>query len=165
MQHARQLRQLERLDQEVDGAALDRGDRFGDAAEAGHHDRADLRIAIERFVEDRHAVGIGQPEVDDEAVVGERPQPLDGIGGIGGLRGGKAVGFQAGDDGLTEIEVVFDDKNGRQGSLAHISVRSTSRCLVPMVSAVPKAPEPHRAPAGPLSNPIDCTCPKLKCSL
>jgi len=35
------------------------------------------------------------------------------------LCGRKAVGFQAGNDGLTEVEVVLDDKNGRQGSLAH----------------------------------------------
>ena len=51
VQHARELRQLERLDQEVDGAALDRRDRFRDAAEAGHDDRADLRVALERLVE------------------------------------------------------------------------------------------------------------------
>ena len=94
-------------------------DRFGDAAEAGHDHRADLRVAIEGFVEHRHAVGVGQAEVDDEAVVGERAQPLDGVGGVAGLRGGKAVGFEAGDDGLAEIEVVFDDENGRQGALAH----------------------------------------------
>ena len=111
--------ELERLDQEVDGAALDRGDCFGDAAEPGHDDRPDLRVAIECFVEDCHAVGIRQPQVDNEAVVGKRAQPLDGIRGIGGLCGRKAVGFQAGNDGLTEVEVVFDDKDGRQGSLAH----------------------------------------------
>ena len=133
VQHARELRQLERLDQEVDRAALDRRDRFGDAAEAGHHHRTNLRVAIEGFVEYRHAVGVGQAQVDDESVVGERPQPLDGIGGVAGLRRGKAVGFEAGDDGLAEIEVVFDDENGRQGALAHIFVSVNKSSLDPEV--------------------------------
>jgi hypothetical protein len=103
--------------------ALDRRDRFGDTAEPGHHHRANLRIPLESLVEYCHAVGVGQPQVDDESVVRERPEPLDGIGGVAGLGGGKAVGFEAGDDGLSEIEVVFDDQNGRQGALGHMFVR------------------------------------------
>ena len=42
--------QLERLDEEVDGAVLDRLDGFGDAAEAGHHDRLDVGIAPDRLL-------------------------------------------------------------------------------------------------------------------
>ncbi len=42
-QHARQLRQLHRLDEEVDGAALDGRHGFFDTAEPGHHDRDDFR--------------------------------------------------------------------------------------------------------------------------
>ena len=71
LQHARELRQLERLDQEVDRAALDRRDRFLDAAEPGDDDAEDAGIAIERRVEDVHAVGVGQPQIDDQRVVGE----------------------------------------------------------------------------------------------
>ena len=54
-----------------------------DAAEAGDHDREDLGIAGERRVEDVHAVGVGQPQVDDQGVVGERLEALDGVGGVG----------------------------------------------------------------------------------
>jgi hypothetical protein len=123
LQHAGELRQLERLNQEVHGAPLDRRDRFGDTAEPGHHHRANLRVPLESLVEYCHAVGVGQPQVDNESVVRERPEPLDGIGGVAGLGGDKAGGFEAGDDGLTEIEVVFDDQNGRQSALGHMFVR------------------------------------------
>ena len=48
-----------------------------DAAEAGDDDGADAREERERLVEDVHAVGVGQPQVDDQGVVGEAAQPLD----------------------------------------------------------------------------------------
>ena len=73
---------------------LDRGDRFVDAAEAGHDHRANLRVAVEGLVEHRHAVGIGQAEVDDEAVVGEPAKAFDGVGGVARLGGGEPVGFE-----------------------------------------------------------------------
>ncbi len=146
MQHAGELRQLERLDQEIDRAALDRGDRFGDTAEAGHHHRANLRVALEGFVEYCHAVGVGQPQVDDESIVGERPQTFDGVGGVAGLCRGEAVGLEAGDNGLTEIKVVFDDKNGRQGALAHSSLASTSRRGIRLVR--------HRATGAQVGSPV-----------
>ena len=68
LQHLRELHQLERLDQEVDGAALDRLHRFVDAAEAGHDDAADVRVAGERLVEHVHAVA-------RRAAAGRRPAP------------------------------------------------------------------------------------------
>ncbi len=92
-QHARQLRQLERLDEEVDGAALDRGDGFLDAAEPGHHDGEDLGVARQRGVEDVHAVGVGQPQVDDQGVVGEAFQPLERVRAVGRLGDGEAVAW------------------------------------------------------------------------
>jgi hypothetical protein len=73
VQYPGELRQLEWLDQKVHRPALDRRDRFCHSAEPGHDHGANLRIATQRFVQHRHAVGIGQPQVDDQAVVGERP--------------------------------------------------------------------------------------------
>ena len=110
-EHTGELGQLERLDQEVDGAALDRADRFGHAAEPRDHHGEDFRVARERRVEDVHAVGIRQPQVDDEAVVGEGVEALDGFRGIGRLRDRETVGFQGFDDELTEIRFVFDDEH------------------------------------------------------
>ena len=51
--------------------------RFVDAAEAGHDDRRDLGIAGEGGVEDVHAVGVGQPQVDDQRVVGEALEAVE----------------------------------------------------------------------------------------
>jgi hypothetical protein len=165
VQHACELRQLKRFDQEIHRAAFDRRNRFGDTAEAGHHHRANLRITLESIIQDCHAVGVGQSQVNDESVVGEGAQPLGGIGSVTGLRRSKAVSFETGDDGLAEIDVVFDDQNGRQGALRHRLVRvqqvvagrplagvprlafrweglSAGYCLVQM-SSVPHVPELH----------------------
>ena len=49
LQAARNLRELERLDQEVHGAEPNRVDRFLHAAEAGDDDGADGRVAFERL--------------------------------------------------------------------------------------------------------------------
>jgi hypothetical protein len=84
-----------------------------------HHDRPDFGIAVERFVQYRHPIGIGQPEVDDESIVSKRPEPLDRIRGVSGLRRRKTAGFQTGHDGLTKIEVIFNDEDGGQCALAH----------------------------------------------
>ena len=119
VEHVGELTELERLDEEVDGAALDGLDRFLDTAEAGHHDRLDFGVAGERRVEHLHAVGVGQPQVHDERVVGEAGQPLGGVGGIGGLGHGKSLGFEGLGDEFTEGGFVFDDENGRGRCLCH----------------------------------------------
>ena len=91
-------------------------------------------------------------------------QPLDGIGGVAGLGGGKAVGFEAGDDGLAEIEVVFDDQNGGQGALAHISCVSTSRRGSSITGRLaPRWEGLFRLTVEQLIH--HCTRPKTKCSL
>src|SRR5690606_33012581 len=56
---ARDLRQLERLDQEIDRAQPDRLDRFFDTPEPGDDDGADRRIALDRVAEHLHAVTVG----------------------------------------------------------------------------------------------------------
>ena len=94
VQHARHLRERKRLDQEIDGAALDRVDRVGDAAKAGDHDGANLRVERQRLVQHVHAVRVGQPQVDDHRVVGEAAQPFDGVLAVGCLGDGKPVGLQ-----------------------------------------------------------------------
>ena len=111
VQHLRELRQLERLDQEVDGAALDGLDRFFDAARTRDDDGANLGIAGERRVEDVHAVGVGQPQIDDEAVVGKAFEPRLRIGRVKRLRDGEALGFERVGDELTKFGFVFDDEN------------------------------------------------------
>ena len=119
LEHARELGQLERLDQEVDGAALHRLNRLGDAAEAGHDDGLDLRVARDRLLEHRHAAGVGEVQVDDEAVVGKGLQSLPGAGRVGGLRDGKAGAFERFAERLPQVGVIFDDQYGRLAGIRH----------------------------------------------
>ena len=111
MQHARQLRELERLDQEIDGAALDRRDRLLDAAESGDDDGADVRVARQRLVEHFHAVGVGQAQIDDQAVVGEPFEARCRIGGVERLGDRESFRVQRLRDDLPELGVVLDDEN------------------------------------------------------
>ena len=92
---------------------------FGDAAEAGHHDREDVGVARERRVEHFHAVGIGQAEVDDQGVVGEVLEALDGVGGVGRLGDLEPVGAQRLGDELSQIGFVVDDQDGGLGGAGH----------------------------------------------
>ncbi len=119
VQHLRQLDELKRLDQEVDGAALDRLDRVLDPAEPGDDDGANLGIAGERRFEDVHAVGVGQPQIDDEPVVGKPFETGDGVAAVERLRDGKAFGFERFGDKLTQIGLVFDNEHGGLVVLSH----------------------------------------------
>ena len=119
VQHLCELHQLERLDQEVDGAVLDRLDRLFDAAEAGDHDRPDLGIARQRCLEDVHAVGVGQPQVDDQAVVGEAFEAGHRIGAVQRLGDREPLGFERFRDELTQIGFVLDDEHGALFVLIH----------------------------------------------
>ena len=118
------LRELERLDQKVDGAALHRADGFGDPAEPGHHDRQDLGIAGERVVEHLHAVGIRQPEVDDERVVGERLEAFDRFARVGGLSDLESIGAERLRNQLSEIRFVIDNQDGGVGRAGHKAAAS-----------------------------------------
>jgi hypothetical protein len=92
--------------------------RFLHAPEAGDGDGADPGIARHRFVQHRHAVAVGQLQVDDQAVVGEPVQPFDRVGGVGRLHR-KAVRFERLDDRGAEIEVVFNDEDSGRSGLRH----------------------------------------------
>ena len=118
--------ELKRLDQEIDGAALDRRHRLVDAAEAGDDDGADRRVERERLVEHVHAVRVGQAQVDDQRVVGEPTQPLDGVGAVQRLGDGKAVGLEAFDDDLPKVRFVFDDEDGRARTIDNTVCHDTS---------------------------------------
>ena len=66
-----QLVELERLGDEIGGAALDRFHRVLHRPEAGHHDDHDLRIPIHRRFEHADAAHAGQAEVGQDEVEGE----------------------------------------------------------------------------------------------
>jgi hypothetical protein len=119
-QDARELRKLERLDQEVDRPLFDRLDGLGHAAEAGHHDREYLGVPREGGVQDVHPVRVRQLQVHDDGIVGERLQALDGLGAGGRLRDGEARLGQRRRHGFAELGFVLDDEDaglcsGRHG--------------------------------------------------
>ena len=118
-QHARQVRELHRLDEEVDRAAFDCGDRILDAAESGHDDGDDFRITGHRRVEDVEAVGVGELQVDDESVVGEAFQPVERIGAGGRLGDRESLFRQMLRNDFSEIVVVVDDEHALLGSRRH----------------------------------------------
>ncbi len=116
----RELRELERLDQEVDGAALDRRDRLVDAAEAGDDDAADRR-------DSGRAPRRGRPCRWRRAAAGRRPgrrrrsrrRRLDRVGARSPTRTGAKP--SASSDSTTicaKVGFVFDDEHGRADSRA-----------------------------------------------
>ena len=82
LQHLHQLDELEGLDEEVHGAALERANRVVDAAEARGDHAAHVRVTGQRFVEHVEPVAVGQLHVDDQRVVGEAVEARQGIGGV-----------------------------------------------------------------------------------
>ncbi len=115
-QHAGEMGQLHRLDEEVDGAALDRRDRFFDTAVTGHHDRHHFRVAGEGGIENLEAVGVGQLQVDDQAVVGEAFETVLRVGPGGRLGDGEAFLRQMFRDDGTQLVIVFHDEHARLGT-------------------------------------------------
>ena len=111
-----ELGQLERLDEEVDRAALDRRDRFFDAAEPGHDDRHDFRVAARARHRESRAVRVGQLQVDDQPVVGEASEPVQGVGAGGRLCDGEALLRQVFRDDGTQLVIVFHDEHARLGT-------------------------------------------------
>ena len=90
---------------------LDRVDRLDHAAKARHDDGLDVRIARDSVLQDGHSVGIGQMQVDHEAVVGERLEPLRRCRRIGAFRNRKAGRFERLGERLPERGVVFDNQD------------------------------------------------------
>ena len=62
-EHVQELVGLERLGDEVGGPALDRRHGVPHRAEPRHHDDDDVRIAVDRRVEDAVAADAREPEV------------------------------------------------------------------------------------------------------
>ena len=71
MQDVQELLALERFRDQVDGAPLYQGDGIPDGAVAGHDHDDDVRVAVERGVEDAGAGQPGEPQVGQDDVEGE----------------------------------------------------------------------------------------------
>ena len=135
-EHARELGDLERLDQEVGRAAFDRRDRLGHSAETRDHDREDVGIASESRVQDVHAIGVRQPEIHDQGVVGECLQPLLRFFGVRGLRDGETIRGQRLRDQLAEISLVVHDKNSGLSDGRHrVTTRAHTSEKSPLIAA------------------------------
>ena len=106
-----------------------------DAAEAGDHDGADLGVAGERRVEDVHAVGVGQAEVDDEAR--RRRSALRrsmASAASAAWATAKPSAFSDSAIELAEIGLVFDDEHGGLGGAGHhraVTAHDTSAEILP----------------------------------
>ena len=71
MQDVQELLALERFRDQVGGAPLYQGDGIPDGAVAGHDHDDDVRVAVERGVEDAGAGQPGEPQVGQDDVEGE----------------------------------------------------------------------------------------------
>ena len=111
---------LERLDQEIDGAALDRLHRFVDTTESGDDHGTNRREERPRFVEHVHAVGVRQSQIDDETVVRVTVQSFDRIGPVERLRDREAIGFETFDDDLSKVRLVFHHQHRRTRAFTHV---------------------------------------------
>ncbi len=76
-EHVQQRVELERLGDEVGGALLDRVHRVLHGAEAGDHDRDDVRVALERRVQDVTPIDAREPQIGEQDVEGECRQPFE----------------------------------------------------------------------------------------
>jgi hypothetical protein len=148
LEDARELRNLERLDEKIGRPSFHGRHRLGDAPETGDHHGQDVGIAGQRRVENLHAVGVRQAEVDDEGVVGESLEAFDGVGGVRGLRHLEAVRAQGFGDQLAEIGFIIDDEDGGLGGARH----GMGTCLCarnqPTAGADGVGPFPADAPTG-----------------
>ena len=115
-EHARQMRELHGLMRKSIAPRLIAATASFDAAEAGHHDRHDLRVAGEGRVEDVEAVGVGQLQIDDQAVVGEAFETVQRFGAGGRLRDGEPFLRQMFRDDGTQLVIVFHDEHTRLGA-------------------------------------------------
>ena len=105
-----QLLELKRLRDEALRAQPRDLDRLFDRGIAGDHDRDDVGIAAERFVENLPAVDAWQPKVGDEDVEGEIVEPGDRILARARLLDLKSLVDQALGDHLAERRLVIDQQ-------------------------------------------------------
>src|SRR5690606_29221783 len=110
-QDPRQLGQLNRLDEEVDGAALDGRHRLFHTAESRHDHGHDLGVAGHGGVEDVETVRVGELQVDDETVVGEPLEAVERVGARGRLRDDESLAGQVLGDDFAQIVVVIDEED------------------------------------------------------
>ena len=82
----------------------------------GHHDRDDFRVPRHRGIQDVEAVGVGQLEVDDQAVVGKALQPVERIRAGGRLRDDEPFAGQVLGNDFPKVVVVVDDEHAGLGA-------------------------------------------------
>ena len=113
VQDVQELLALERFRDQVDGAPLYQGDGIPDGAVAGHDDDEDVRVAVERGVEDAGAGQARQPQVGQDDVEGE---PAEGchrlFAGVGLDDVEAGVGEQVGEC-ETQRRLVLDEQQMR----------------------------------------------------
>ena len=123
--HPCELRELKRLDQEVDGAVFDRLYGLGDPAEARHDDGLDIGIPADGAFQNSHAAGVGQVKVDHQTVVRIGLEALDGRRGVRAFGHGEAAGFERLRKRLPQVGIVFDDQDRALGQVGHRRVGPT----------------------------------------
>ncbi len=114
-----QFFELERLGDEALGAQPRHFHGFAHAAEAGDHDRRDLRVAPERLVEHLPAVNARQPQVREQHVEREFIQPFERRLAGGRLLDAIPVFTQPFRDDLAEGVLVIDEQEMLGGSVRH----------------------------------------------
>ena len=121
-----QLLELERLADEVGGAALDGVDGVLDGAVAGDDDADDPRIALERGVEHLAAVDARQAQVGDEDVEGKALQLVERLLAGRGLGDGEALfGEPFGHHGPQGVFVVDQEEMDGFGQAGTVSRRAS----------------------------------------
>ena len=113
LQHTRELRDLERLDQEIDRAALDRRHRLRHGAEARHDDRDDLGVARQGEIEHLHALRSRESQVGDNRIECERLQPGDGVVPVDSLGDVESVPRERVGDQFAKVGFVVDYEDAR----------------------------------------------------
>ena len=66
-----------------------------------------------RAIEEREAVAVGQPHIDDEGVEAPAPEKLAGLPERPRLRGPEAAARERGGEGPAQVAFVFDDEHAR----------------------------------------------------
>ena len=89
-----EVRQRKWFGEEIDRAALDCRDSLDHAAAAGDDDAPDFRISGKRRVEDDHPIRIGQPQIENQSVVGKALQARQRVGCVAGLGNGESFRFK-----------------------------------------------------------------------
>ena len=111
-------------------------DRLGHSAETRDHHREDIGIASEGRVQDVHAIGVRQPQVHDERVVGERLQALLRFLRVSGLGDSETIRGQRLRDQLAEISLVVHDKNSGLSDGRHrVTTRAHTSAKSPPITA------------------------------